>query len=193
MPDFKYYKNETALEYSKIKNYFNITTLALKEMKRQVGNPVFDDNGIIEKAQEAANATEEAAKNDQAAINGLLNEMDSIINGIGGGNVPVIGSINGKITWSTGSATLTLTADVEGVTIQYRKNSESNWTNYTSAVPSLLHGDKVYARGIKGGETVINEKEFKIQDTIAPTVTIANASSTTNSICLLYTSDAADD
>ena len=108
--------------------------------------------------------------------------MDSIINGIGGGNIPVIGSINGKITWSTGSATLTLTADVEGVTIQYRKNSESNWTNYTSAVPSLLHGDKVYARGIKGGETVINEKEFKIQDTIAPTVTIANASSTTNSI-----------
>ena len=143
---------------------------------------IFNDNGIIKKAQEAANATEEAAKNDQAAINGLLNEMDSIINGIGGGNVPVIGSINGKITWSTGSATLTLTADVEGVTIQYRKNSESNWTNYTSAVPSLLHGDKVYARGVKGGETVINEKEFKIQDTIAPTVTIANASSTTNSI-----------
>ena len=143
---------------------------------------IFNDNGIIKKAQEAANATEEAAKNDQAAINGLLNEMDSIINGIGGGNVPVIGSISGKITWSTGSVTLTLTTDVEGVTIQYRKNSESNWTNYTSAVPSLLHGDKVYARGVKGGETVINEKEFKIQDTIAPTVTIANASSTTNSI-----------
>ena len=143
---------------------------------------IFNDNGIIKKAQEAANATEEAARNDQAAINGLLNEMDSIINGIGGGNVPIIGSINGKVTWSTGSATLTLTTDVEGVTIQYRKNSESNWTNYTSAVPSLLHGDKVYARGVKGGETVINEKEFKIQDTIAPTVTIANASSTTNSI-----------
>ena len=142
---------------------------------------IFNDNGIIKKAQEAANATEEAAKNDQAAINGLLNEMDSIINGIGG-NIPVIGSINGKIRWSTGSATLTLTTDVEGVTIQYRKNSESNWTNYTSAVPSLLHGDKVYARGIKDGEMVINEKEFKIQDTIAPTVTIANASSTTNSI-----------
>ena len=148
---------------------------------------IFNDNGIIKKAQEAANATEEAAKNDQAAINGLLNEMDSIINGIGGGNVPVIGSINGKITWSTGSATLTLTTDVEGVTIQYRKNSESNWTNYTSAVPSLLHGDKVYARGIKDGETVINEKEFKIQDTIAPTVTIANTSSTTNSISVTAT------
>ena len=143
---------------------------------------IFNDNGIIKKAQEAANATEEAARNDQAAINGLLNEMDSIINGTGGGPIPIIGNIKGKITWSTGSATLTLTTDVEGVTIQYRKNSESNWTNYTSAVPSLLHGDKVYARGVKGGETVINEKEFKIQDTIAPTVTIANTSSTTNSI-----------
>ena len=143
---------------------------------------IFNDNGIIKKAQEAANATEEAARNDQAAINGLLNEMDSIINGTGGGPIPIIGNIKGKITWSTGSATLTLTTDVEGVTIQYRKNSESNWINYTSAVPSLLHGDKVYTRGIKDGETVINEKEFKIQDTIAPTVTIANASSTTNSI-----------
>ena len=84
---------------------------------------IFNDNGIIKKAQEAANATEEAAKNDQAAINGLLNEMDSIINGIGG-NIPVIGSINGKITWSTGSATLTLTTDVEGVTIQYRPKKQ---------------------------------------------------------------------
>ena len=27
---------------------------------------IFDDNGIIEKAQEAANATEEAAKNDHS-------------------------------------------------------------------------------------------------------------------------------
>ena len=148
---------------------------------------IFNDNGIIKKAQEAANATEEAARNDQAAINGLLNEMDSIINGTGGGPIPIIGNIKGKITWSTGSATLTLTTDVEGVTIQYRKNSESNWTNYTSAVPSLLHGDKVYARGIKDGEMVINEKEFKIQDTIAPTVTIANASSTTNSISVTAT------
>ena len=51
----------------------------------------------------------------------------------------------------------------------------------------MLHGDKVYARGIKDGETVINEKEFKIQDTIAPTVTIANTSSTTNSISVTAT------
>ena len=143
---------------------------------------VFNDNGIIKKAQEAANATEEAAKNDQEAINVLLGEMDSVINGIGGGNVPTIGSINGNITWSTGSATLELTTNAEGVIIQYRKNNDSNWTDYTSPVPSLLHGDKVYARGVKDGETVISEKEFSILDTIPPTVTIASSSSTTNSI-----------
>lgn len=143
---------------------------------------IFNDNGIIKKAQEAANATEDSAQNEQEALNGLLNDMDGIINGIGGGTTPTIGSINGKITWSTGSASLELTTDAEGVTIQYRKNSESSWTDYTSPVPSLLHGDKVYARGVKDGETVISEKQFDILDTTPPTVTIASSSSTTNSI-----------
>ena len=143
---------------------------------------IFNDNGIIKKAQEAANATEDSAKNEQEALNGLLNDMDGIINGIGGGTIPTIGSINGKITWSTGSASLELTTDAEGITIQYRKNSESSWTDYTSPVPSLLHGDKVYARGVKDGETVISEKQFDILDTTPPTVTIASSSSTTNSI-----------
>ena len=143
---------------------------------------IFNDNGIIKKAQEAANATEDSAQNEQEALNGLLNDMDGIINGIGGGTTPTIGSINGKVTWSTGSASLELTTDAEGVTIQYRKNSESSWIDYTSPVPSLLHGDKVYARGVKDGETVISEKQFDILDTTPPTVTIASSSSTTNSI-----------
>ena len=143
---------------------------------------IFNDNGIIKKAQEAANETEDSAQNEQEALNGLLNDMDGIINGIGGGTTPTIGSINGKVTWSTGSASLELTTDAEGVTIQYRKNSESSWIDYTSPVPSLLHGDKVYARGVKDGETVISEKQFDILDTTPPTVTIASSSSTTNSI-----------
>ena len=148
---------------------------------------ITDDNGIIKKAQEAANKTQDAAKNDQEALNGLLNEMDGIINGIDGGNVPIIGSISGKTIWSTGSASLELTTDAEGVTIQYRKNSDGNWTDYTTPVPSLLHGDKVYARGVKDGETVISEKQFDILDKISPIVTIANSSSTTNSISVTAT------
>lgn len=49
LPDFKYYFDDIAKKYSKIDNYFEITTKALKEMQRQVGEPVFNENGIIQK------------------------------------------------------------------------------------------------------------------------------------------------
>lgn len=49
LPDLKYYYNSLAEELSGVKNYFEIATNALKEMYRQVGNPVFDENGIIQK------------------------------------------------------------------------------------------------------------------------------------------------
>ena len=128
---------------------------------------IFNDNGIIKKAQEAANATEEVTKNDQAEINGLLNEMDSIINGIGGGNVPVIGNIKGKITWSTGSATLTLTADIEGVTIQYQKGGiNGSWTTGTN-LTGLHHRDTVFAR-LTDGKNYGGEASITILDTVKP-------------------------
>lgn len=49
LPDFKYYYNEIGLKYSKVNNYFEIATAAIKEMYRQVGAPVLDENGIIQK------------------------------------------------------------------------------------------------------------------------------------------------
>ena len=49
LPDFKYYYNELAKKYSKIDKYFEITTKALKEMQRQVGSSVFDENGIMQR------------------------------------------------------------------------------------------------------------------------------------------------
>ena len=49
LPDLKYYYNDLAKELSGIKNYFEIATNAIKEMYRQVKNPVFDENGIIQK------------------------------------------------------------------------------------------------------------------------------------------------
>jgi len=51
LPDLKYYDNNLASKYSSCKNYFNVATDAIKEMYRQVGNPVFDGDilkkGII--------------------------------------------------------------------------------------------------------------------------------------------------
>ena len=49
LPDFKYYDNDIALKYSNIKNYFEYTSKAIKEMYRQVGNPIFNKEGIIQK------------------------------------------------------------------------------------------------------------------------------------------------
>lgn len=49
LPDLKYYYNELAKKYSKIDNYFEIATKALKEMQRQVGSSIFDENRIMKK------------------------------------------------------------------------------------------------------------------------------------------------
>lgn len=49
LPDLKYYSDEIATKYSKAPNYFKISTEAIKEMYKQVGEPIFDENGIIKK------------------------------------------------------------------------------------------------------------------------------------------------
>lgn len=42
-------------------------------------NLVFSDNGIIKKAQEAANKTQEAVENEQAELNQLYNDLENAI------------------------------------------------------------------------------------------------------------------
>lgn len=49
LPDFKYYDNEVSLKFSNINNYFQYASNAIKCMYEQVGNPVFDSNGIIKR------------------------------------------------------------------------------------------------------------------------------------------------
>lgn len=49
LPDFKYAQEELARKYSKAVNYFEYATLALQEMVRQVGTPIFDEEGIMQK------------------------------------------------------------------------------------------------------------------------------------------------
>ena len=49
LPDLKYYYDETAYKYSKIKNYFSTATEAIKEMYNQVGIPILDKNGMMKK------------------------------------------------------------------------------------------------------------------------------------------------
>jgi len=47
LPDFKYGFNELGEKYSNVKNYFEVAGKAIKEMVRQVGYPIFDQNGKI--------------------------------------------------------------------------------------------------------------------------------------------------
>ena len=49
LPDLKYYSNEIAKKYSKIDNYFETAISAIKEMQKQVGNTIFNEEGIIQK------------------------------------------------------------------------------------------------------------------------------------------------
>lgn len=49
LPDLKYAENDLAKKYSKIDNYFEFATSAIKEMYNQVGSLEFDKNGIVKK------------------------------------------------------------------------------------------------------------------------------------------------
>lgn len=49
LPDLKYYYNKLGKELSKVENYFEIATDAIKEMYRQVGVPKLNDEGIMQK------------------------------------------------------------------------------------------------------------------------------------------------
>jgi len=46
MPDAKYSDDKIALKYSNCKNYFKIMKKAIKEMHRQVGDLIIDENGV---------------------------------------------------------------------------------------------------------------------------------------------------
>lgn len=47
LPDFKYYKSNTADKYSNAKDYFSVAKDAIAEMYRQKGKAKFDENGIM--------------------------------------------------------------------------------------------------------------------------------------------------
>lgn len=49
LTDFKYFNNDIALKYSKVNNYFESASGAINEMKKQIPNNIYDDNGILKK------------------------------------------------------------------------------------------------------------------------------------------------
>lgn len=49
LPDLKYYDDEYAIKYSHAPNYFKFASEAIEEMFRQVGEPQFNEKGIMTK------------------------------------------------------------------------------------------------------------------------------------------------
>lgn len=49
LPDLKYFSNDIAKKYSNVDNYFQIATQAIKEMYKQVGKAIFNEQGIMQK------------------------------------------------------------------------------------------------------------------------------------------------
>lgn len=47
LPDLKYANDAVASRYSRAPGYFTAATAAIGEMHRQVGDPVFDDDGLV--------------------------------------------------------------------------------------------------------------------------------------------------
>ncbi len=49
LPDFKYWSEESAVRYSAAPGYRETAKKAIREMVRQAGKPVFDENGILQR------------------------------------------------------------------------------------------------------------------------------------------------
>lgn len=49
LPDLKYYNDKYAVRYSHSPDYFKVASEAIKEMYSQVGEPEFDENGLMKK------------------------------------------------------------------------------------------------------------------------------------------------
>lgn len=47
LPDFKYFDNELGIKYSNCPNYREIASIAINEMYKQVGKPIFKDNLMV--------------------------------------------------------------------------------------------------------------------------------------------------
>ena len=68
LADFKYLDNELAKKYSNASNYPQVAKEALKEMFRQVGEPVFDEEGRMKKGMIVRHLLLPECKEDSKAV-----------------------------------------------------------------------------------------------------------------------------
>ena len=138
---------------------------------------VFGPNGVVKKAQEAANKTNEAVINEQAQMNDVTSTIENMLNGIGGGStipdepLPEGAVQFSPVEWANGKASTIITTSEEGYTLQYQIGgiTEENWIDTTSGyeITGLTLGQTVYGRlfnGTEGSKTA----DITVEDLEAP-------------------------
>lgn len=90
LPDLKYSNNNLGLEYSNVRNYFDVTSKAIEEMVRQTGEPVINQDGIMEKGTMVRNLVLPShTKNSIEVINYLAEKYgDKILFSLMGQYIP---------------------------------------------------------------------------------------------------------
>lgn len=74
LPDFKYYGDEYALEYSQAANYSQVALNAIREMVCQVGKPKYNNEGIMQSGVIVRHLTLPTLRHDSKAVLKLLSE-----------------------------------------------------------------------------------------------------------------------
>ncbi len=149
---------------------------------------IFSDNGIINKAKEAANAMNNAVVNDQGELNNLLEELNELMNGMEENPIqlskPEV-NLNGYTsgTWINKDITIQLSGNTEGVQYQYSDNNGVSWQNCEETIIINQDQDKTYIfRATDGNENYSEVTEaYKIKrDTVSPTFKIDSVSNVNN-------------
>ena len=144
---------------------------------------VFGPNGVVKKAQEAANKTNEAVINEQAQMNSVTSTIENMLNGVGGGSsetpeepLPEGAVQFSPVEWENGQASTIITTSEEGYTLQYQIGgiTEENWIDTTSGyeITGLTLGQTVYGRlfnGTEGSKTA----DITITDLTKPSAQIS--------------------
>ena len=143
---------------------------------------VFGPNGVVKKAQEAANKTNEAVINEQAQMNDVTSTIENMLNGVGGSSetpeepLPEGAVQFSPVEWENGQASTIITTSEEGYTLQYQIGgiAEENWIDTTSGyeITDLTLGQTVYGRlfnGTEGSKTA----NITVEDLIKPNAQIS--------------------
>ncbi len=149
---------------------------------------VFSDDGLINKAQEAGNAMNNAVKNDIESLNDFSNKLNELIEEVAnGGKIPEGAIKFSNIEWSNGLASVIVSTNEQGYIIEWQKNGieDGKWTEIENGgtIGNLKNEDIVFAR-LKKNNKVGKEASVKIKDLTGPKITVLSNSSTSNSVTI---------